>query len=31
MIGIISVTKKGDILVNKLKENLSSEIFLKSK
>lgn len=31
MIGIISVTKKGDILANKLKENLSSEIFLKSK
>lgn len=31
MIGIISVTKKGDVLANKLKDNFNCEIFLKSK
>lgn len=31
MIGIISVTKKGDILADKLKNNFNSEVFLKSK
>lgn len=31
MIGVISVTKKGDILAEKLKENLNCRVFLKSK